>query len=347
MDAAIEVTATAKVLHAIIESNFFDSNGLGAHIVATGTAAAPHRGLTIRANKHAEAQSDIYALTYVNNSSIRGIDMAGNAGSGGSLGNGIVLNNVDTLSIESVFGLQLGQSGIVARNCSRIRVSHVVLRAIGTDGSTTGHGFDFDSTNTQCNFQGLVVEGTDGYGFTGSPAFSKFGSYEFRSCLLGNIDSTTFTPDKVFLSASSMGSVTGSPTLAGVPGVGYPMAWQLDASNVEQVVGQVDALPNEWETFDIYIVWAPTDGSAGNVVFDVNYSFIVAGQLTSNGNTPNPGTAQPSPGQAGKAAFYRIASGKSRGTAPMVIRVDRNATSANDTYPADVSLIGIQIVRAS
>lgn len=346
-DAAIEITTAAKVLHATIEGNFFDSNGAGRHVVATGTSTDPHKQLTIRRNKHAETQADIYALTYVNNSSIRGIDMAGNAGVGGSLSNGFVLNNIDTLTIEGVFGLQLGLSGITARNSTRVRISNAQFRAIGTDGATTGHGFDIDSTNSQFNLDRLVVEGTDGWGFTGSPASSKFGSYEFRSCTLGGINSTTFIPDQVYLPASAMGAITGAPTLIGVPGVGYPMSWVLDASTVEQVVGQVNALPNSWETFDVYIVWAATDGTAGNVIWDLNYSFIIAGQLTSNGNTANPGTAQAAPGVAGQVARYKVAAGKTRSTAPMVLRVVRNASAAGDTYAADAALIGVQLVRAS
>jgi hypothetical protein len=69
--------------------------------------------------------------------------------------------------------------------------------------------------------------------------------------------------------------------------------------------------------------------------------------LTNNGNTSNPGTAQAAPGVAAQVARYKIASGKTRGTAPMVIRVDRNAASGSDTYGSDVAFLGVQLVRAS
>lgn len=346
-DTAIEITVAAKVLHAIIADNFFDSNGLGRHIVAVGDATNPCRGLSIRGNKHTETRADVYTLTYVNNSTIRGVDIAGNAGTGGSLSNGIVLNNIDTLTIEGVTGLQLGVSGIYARNCTRVRISNAHFRAIGTDGTTTGHGFDIDSTNSQCNFDRLIVEGTDGWGFIGSPATSKFGSHEFRGCTLGGISSTSFIPEQVYLPAAAMGSITGTPNLVGVPGVGYPMAWQFDAATVEQVVGQINAIPNTWETFDAYVVWAPTSVDAGDVVWDFTYSYIVAGQLTSNGNTAVPGAANAATLAAGKVAMYKVASGQARSTAPMVVRIVRNAAAAADTYPADASLIGVKLVRAS
>lgn len=346
-DAAIEITVAAKVLHATIENNFFDSNGAGRHVVATGDATNPCKGLTVSGNKHAETQADVYALTYVNNSTVRAADIAGNAGVGGSLSNGIVAANCDTLRILDVLGLQLGKSGVVATNCANLQIRNVHFRAIGTDAGSTGHGFDIDATNTACNFDNLTVETTDGWGFTGSPATVKFGRYAFKSCTLGGINSTTIIADQVYLPAAAMGAITGAPNLAGQPGVGYPMAWQLDATTVEQVVGQMNALPNDWETFDAYIVWAATDGTAGNVIWDLNYSFIIAGQLTNNGNTANPGTAQAAPGVAGQVARYKIASGKNRSTAPMVIRVDRNAASGSDTYAADASLLGVQLVRAS
>lgn len=345
-DAAIEISPAARLLHAVIAGNYFDSNGSGRHIVATGTPTAPHRGLTISGNKHTEAKADVYTLTYVNNSSIRDVDILGNAGAEGSLSNGFVLQNTDTVTVENVLAVQLGQSGVVARNNISLRLCNIQFRRIGTDASTQGHGFDVDLTNSLSNFDRLITEGADGWGFTGSPASSKFGSYEFRTCALGGINSNTFSPEQVFLSASSMGPITGTPTLTGVPGVGYPMSWLLDASNVEQVVGLVGGLPNDWESFDAYIVWTATDGSTGSVVWDLNYSFIIQGQLTSSGITANPGTAQPSPGVAGRVARVRIASGKARGTAPIVVRVDRNAAAGGDTYPADAALIGVQLIRS-
>lgn len=262
-------------------------------------------------------------------------------------GNGIVMTNCNSVKVGDVTGVQLGKTGIVGTSNIGCDFKNIKFRAGGFDPATTGHGFDLDSTNTQCDFDNLSVDTTDGWGFTGSPGSSKFGRYSFRACTLGAINSTTIIPDQVYLPASAMDSITGTPALAGVPGVGYPLSWQMDASVVEQVVGQINALPNDWETFDAYIVWAATNASAGDVIWNLNYSFIITGQLTNNGNTSNAGAAQAAPGVAGQVARYKIASGKTRSTAPMVIRVDRNAASASDTYAADVALIGVQLVRAS
>lgn len=345
-DAAIEITRTAKVLHALIAENYFDSNGLGRHVVATGTAAHPHKGLTVYSNKHTECRADVYAFEYVWNSRIDMADMMGYT-IGPYFGHGIVMSNCNTVQVRNVTGLQLGGSGIVGTNNTGCDFRNSKFRAIGIDPESTGHGFDFDSTNSQCTFDDLAVDATDGWGFIGSPANSKFGRYSFRGCALGGINSNAFIPDQVYLPAVAMSAVTGAPNLAGVPGVGYPAAWQLDANVIEQVVGQVNGLPNDWETFDAYIVWAATDSTVGNVVWDLNYSFIVAGQPSNSGNTSNPGAAQATSGVAGRVARYKIVSGKARSTAPMVIRVDRNAASGSDTYGSDVSLIGVQLVRAS
>ena len=347
-DSAIEITSTAKLLHGLIMGNYFDSNGSGRHFVAAGTVTDPHKGLTICTNKHTETQADVYDLSYVNNSTISNIDIAGNAGVGGSLSNGFVLNNTDTLTITNVWGIQLGKSGVYARNNTRLRMGNITFRAIGTDAGSVGHGFDIDSTNSSCNFDRLIVEGTDGWGFTGSPVNSKFGTYEFRGCALGGLNSTTFVPDQVFVPAQSFTAVTGTPSLAGLPGVGYPISMQFDPTTVELAAGELDApLPNDWETFDAYIVWAATDSQAGAVVWDLNYAFLVESQLPNASNVANPGTPVNSPAVAGRVNRYKIASGKPRGTAPMVLRVDRNAAAAGDTYPNDAALLGVQLVRAS
>lgn len=346
-DSAVEITSTAKVLHALIATSYFDSNGLGVHVRATGTSTDPHKALTIQGNKHAETRSDVYVLTYVNDSSIRDADISGYAGVEGSQSNGVVLTHCDSVRVEHVAGVQLGASGVVARNSTRCRIASVAWRSIGTDASLTGHGFDIDNTCDSFIMDDLSVDSTDGWGFTGAPLASTLGAYSFQSCTLGGINSTSLAADNVFVPASTFSPITGTPNLAGVIGVGYPMAYQFDQTTVELVASSIPALPNSWRTFDAWIVWAGSNGSAGNVVWDLNYAFIVDGQLTNNGNVGNPGTAQSNPGVAGKASFYKIASGKTRSTAPMVLRVDRNAASASDTYPADAQLIGVQLVRAS
>lgn len=191
-DAAIEITPTARVLHALIEGNYFDSNGLGRHIVAAGTSANPHSKVTLRGNKHTEAGADAYTLTYVQNSTIADADIAAITGTS-NYGNGIVLNNCDTVTISNVFGVQLGKSGVVARNCTKVRMSDVNWRAIGLDPSNVGHGFDVDSTNSLIRGHDLTVETADGWGWTGDPTNSDLSNCDFLSCALGRINATALT----------------------------------------------------------------------------------------------------------------------------------------------------------
>jgi hypothetical protein len=187
-NSAIEITSNTKVLHAVIEGNHFDSTGGGRYIKATGTAGNMHGGLTFLDNKHTEAQADAYHLTYVQNSKIVNADIS--AFTATTLyGSGIVLANCDTVTIVNPSILQMGNSGIVSTSGARIRVKGGVIRAIGGNPATVAHGLDFNAGNTQCRFDGVSVEGADGYGFNGDPADSEMTDCEFRSCTLGNINS--------------------------------------------------------------------------------------------------------------------------------------------------------------
>ncbi|MEV7472214.1 hypothetical protein AB0N33_00690 [Pseudarthrobacter oxydans] len=190
-DAAIEVTSAAKVLHALITGNYFDSNGLGRHIVATGTSANPHKSISIWGNKHTEAQANVYDLTYVNNSSVSDVDILGYTG--GAFGNGFVVNNCDTLSVRNVLGIQIGRTGFYARNSPNLDLNNVNFAQVGIDTGATYHGFDIDSTNNNPQFTRLRVGTSPGYGFTGSPFNPSMVDSNFLTCTLGRISSTTVT----------------------------------------------------------------------------------------------------------------------------------------------------------
>jgi hypothetical protein len=181
----------------------------------------------------------------VNNSVFTDIHINGVAGAGGSTGRAFVINNCDSTHFGGIFGIQLGGAGIYARNNIRCHFDQVKFRAIG------GHGFDVDSTNTLMEFRGLAVETATGWGFIGSPTGKFSDDYSFKSCSSGTLSSTTFFIPSVYIGAADMVAITGSPTIAGVTGVGYPPAWLLDASAVEQVTGSINELPNTWETFNI------------------------------------------------------------------------------------------------
>lgn len=187
--AAVDITTTAKVRHMLIAGNYFDSNGLGSHVRATGTSTAAHEKLTIRDNKSTEVAAVVYALTYVNNSTIDGIDIMGDT-TALNYANGIELNNCSTVMVRNVFGVQLGGGGIYARNCSFLVIESIKWRALGM-GGRAAHGFDIDSTNSRCTLDGLRVERTTGWGLSGSPADSSMTNHEFLACALGGINSET------------------------------------------------------------------------------------------------------------------------------------------------------------
>ena len=188
--AAIEVTTAAKVRHMLIAGNYFDSNGHGSHVRATGTSTNAHEKLTIRDNKSAEVSAVVYSLTYVNNSTIDGIDIMGNTTVVNDA-NGLELNNCNTVIIRNVFGVQLGGSGVYARNCTSLLLESVKWRSLGMGSGPAAHGFDIDATNARCSFDAIRVEKTDGWGFSGSPVDSSMANHEFVSCTLGGINSTT------------------------------------------------------------------------------------------------------------------------------------------------------------
>lgn len=195
---AVDVTTTAKVRHMLIAGNYFDSNGAGTHLRATGTSSSAHEKLTVRDNKSAEVAAVVYSLTYVNNSTIDGLDIMGDTTTKNSA-NGLELNNCNTVIVRNVFGVQLGGGGVYARNCSSLMLEGIKWRVLGMGGQPGAHGFDVDATNTRCSFTGLRVEQTTGWGFSGSPADSSMSNHQFFACTLGAIDSTTL------LSSASQG----------------------------------------------------------------------------------------------------------------------------------------------
>ncbi|HWU46146.1 MAG TPA: glycosyl hydrolase family 28-related protein [Humibacter sp.] len=337
--ACIQVTTAAKLLHMFVLGCYQDSTGYGKFIIAAGTSTAWCSGITAFANKHSELAGDAYDLTYVSNSLISGAHILAYVGTGGNTARAVVLNNCDTVMITDMLGIQLGSDGIYSRNSTRVQIANVRFRAIG------GDGFDIDSTNSEFTFSDVVVDTATGYGFNGSPTDSKLHGYEFRSCTAGTFNSNTLTPEQIWIPAQEFISITGTPNIIGVPGVGYPASWQFDASVVEQVAAAVEMMPPSWGSFNVVLMWAPTSSGTGNVVWQVSRSNLINGQLPSNGAASTNYTAT-APGVTGQAQEVTVISNLTRPVNPLVIRVDRVATDAGDTYTADAALIGIRLVRA-
>jgi len=343
--AAVAATNSAKIVHAQIRDNFFDSGGGGLHIHLDGTAGNPNNRVVITGNVHRESTSDAIFLTYCLNSVIDGEKISG-VGSG--WGNrGLVLTNCTDLAIRDVSILQVGNSGVYARSCTGLTLDGITVRAIGFEATTTGHGFDIDSTNSQCSFDGIKVNGADGWGFLGSPTDSKFGTHEFRSCTLGRISSTTFGVESIWIPAVDMTITTGTPNLAALPGVGYPASWQLDSASTEQLSMQVPDTPNTWGAFDIVIWWAVTNTFTGNVVFDLTRAIMSAGVVVGVGGVSVGPLVAASPAVAGQLVATTMAAGVTRAPGPLHIRMDRAGANASDTYAADAAVVAVQLVRVT
>lgn len=105
-------------------------------------------------------------------------------------------------------------------------------------------------------------------------------------------------------------------------------------------------LPTDWGKFNLVMMWAATNSGAGNVVWSVNRSNLINGQLPSIGAAGNNST-QAASGTAGQVQEFTLVSDLDRPVNPLVIRVARAATDGADTYAADAALIGVRLVRAA
>lgn len=190
-DAGILITDTAKVLHAIVEDNFFDSWSTN-HVRAVGTASAPHEGITFRGNKHTETKGVAYDLTYVQNSQISDASIMG-AIAGNYSDDAIRLTSCTNLQVSDISGYRIGKSGIVGVGCSSIDIRNVKLKNVGFDAAAVGDGITFDSTSSNIHLDGVTVEVGDGYGFSGDPTSSSMARCDFRNMTLGRINSGTVT----------------------------------------------------------------------------------------------------------------------------------------------------------
>lgn len=155
-----------------------------------------------------------------------------------------------------------------------------------------------------------------------------------------------FISDTVWMNAAEMVPISGAPNINGLAGSGYPPAWNFDATTLEQVTGSIGALPADWKTYDISLVWAATTTTLGNVAWNVGYSSLVHGALPSAGNVYLAPPVQAASGNTDVRVF-KAGTGITRTANPLMLRVIRDAANAVDTYAADAALIGIQLNRAS
>lgn len=188
-DAAVDITNTAKVLHAIIKDNFFDSFSEN-HVRAVGTAAAPHTGLTLSGNKHTETIGNAYDLTFVQDSTLKNADVMGPI-AGRYTGDMVRLTDCTNISVGNVFGRRIGKSVFVGTRCTGIKIDKLEAKGISSDPGFLADCIVFDAASSQITMRGGDFESSRGGGFTGDPTLTTMVDYEFRGMGAKNINSKT------------------------------------------------------------------------------------------------------------------------------------------------------------
>lgn len=164
-NAAINFTPNAKLLHAIIDGNHFDSNGLGRHIVVEGTSAAPARGLSIMNSKHTEVSADVIVLTQAQYPVLQNITMMGAVVTGGS---GLVMTSCLYPMLDGFLFRGIGTDGIRGVSCSSVQIANGKILQVGA-ATGSGHAMNFDSTNSNVRIVGVTGHTISGQFFSGSP----------------------------------------------------------------------------------------------------------------------------------------------------------------------------------
>jgi hypothetical protein len=189
--AGIEVLPAAKMLHAVLAPRHMDSNGFGKHIVLTGTATDPCKGVTVRPVKNTECAADVITGTYLWNSVIDARHIVGDTASS-TYGSGIVLDNANNVDILDPNILQIGNHGIKLTNSTGVRIREPRIKITGVNPAGGPYdGINVDSTNSNIQITSPYVEGATGYGVNGSPLNSSLEGGKWLSNTLGNVNSNT------------------------------------------------------------------------------------------------------------------------------------------------------------
>ncbi len=152
---------------------------------------------------------------------------------------------------------------------------------------------------------------------------------------------------QISITPSEFMAVTGSPSLAGLTGVGYPPVWLFDPLSTEGIMGQAPLLPSDWTTFDIVLAWAPTTTNTGTTRWQVIPSNLIVGQLPSSGAAATNVTTAAASGTIGILQETTALAGVSRPTNPLVIRVFRVGADGADTNTGDIGLVAVIFRKAS
>lgn len=189
--AGIEVLPAAKMLHCEIAPHHMDSNGFGKHIVLTGTAADPCKGVTLLPGKHTECAADVITGTYLWNSKIIAPHIIGDTAST-TYGTGIVLDNANNVDIDTPTIQQIGNHGIRLTNSTGVRIHKPAIKITGVNPAGGPYdGILADSTNSNITVSDPYIESATGYGINGTAANFRILGGNWATNTLGNIGSTT------------------------------------------------------------------------------------------------------------------------------------------------------------
>lgn len=159
--------------------------------------------------------------------------------------------------------------------------------------------------------------------------------------------------ERLFFGAGHFDGYAGTPVLGTVDTNRRMRHWLFDQTTNEGVIGDVGALPDHWNTFDMWIVLCePAAGTTGDV------DFTVALQGWSNSDLMNAATNIGIGSNVVIAALgtlydsqrVSVATGQTwtPDTYDMYrLLVLRNANSGNDTYANDIGFAGVELVRVS
>lgn len=154
--------------------------------------------------------------------------------------------------------------------------------------------------------------------------------------------------EAMFLIGKGFDPADNSAAAYGVLGTGHAWGWLLDPASNEAITAEF-AVPEHWTTItSIEPWWVQTTADSGNVVWRTNiFNLSHNNSLTSGGGSTVTSSASSASTTTARVRVSTIAT--SLNVDPIKLQriwLQRFASDSDDTYPADVGVIGIKITGA-
>lgn len=144
----------------------------------------------------------------------------------------------------------------------------------------------------------------------------------------------------VILQAGAMVIVSGGASLSQI--TSPTICWLFDANSGEAIGGYA-RLP--WTNFQTRLVWAPSDASAGDVVWEITRSGMASGATPSSSTYPV--ITSTAPGVTNQLVITPLTTSVAVPAGELTgFRVTRRAGDAADTYAADAKFAALLLTRA-